>query len=170
MKCQICENPATVHLTDIVNKKKRELHLCEQCARERNLIPEPPGPQIDLKALMGLLTSPFPQGNTVPGATGPAAEPVATTCEVCGMTVAEFKAAGRLGCPHDYESLRSTLEPLLERIHRSLAHAGKTPRAVRLHDWQKQMHAAVAAEDYEEAARLRDLIRRSEQWAACSLQ
>ena len=87
MKCQICENPATVHLTDIVNKKKRELHLCEQCARERNLIPEPPGPQIDLKALMGLLTSPFPQGNTVPGATGPAAEPVATTCEVCGMTL-----------------------------------------------------------------------------------
>ena len=45
MKCQICDNPATVHLTDFVNKKKRELHLCTKCARERNLIPEPPGPQ-----------------------------------------------------------------------------------------------------------------------------
>ncbi len=159
MKCQICDNPATVHLTDIVNKKKRELHLCERCARERNLIPEQPGPQIDLKALLNLLTNPFPQAGDAHPTT---AEPVATACEVCGMTVAEFKATGRLGCPHDYESLRSTLEPLLERIHRGLAHVGKAPRAVRIRDWKKQLHAAVAAEDYEEAARLRDLIRCSE--------
>ncbi len=159
MKCQICDNPATVHLTDIVNKKKREVHLCEQCARERNLIPEQPGPQIDLKALLGLLTSPLAPGGS---AAEPRPEPVATACEICGMTVAEFKAAGRLGCPHDYESLRSTLEPLLERIHRSMEHAGKAPRAVRVRDWKKQMQAAVATENYEEAARLRDLIRRHE--------
>ena len=84
MKCQICDNPATVHLTDIVNKKKRELHLCERCARERNLIPEPPGPQIDLKALLGLLTSPFPDA----GAGEALPEPVPAGCDVCGMTVA----------------------------------------------------------------------------------
>jgi protein arginine kinase activator len=158
VKCQICDNPATVHLTDIVNKKKRELHLCERCARERNLIPEPPGPQIDLKALLGLLTSPFPDA----GAGEALPEPVPAGCDVCGMTVAEFKAGGRLGCPHDYESLRSTLEPLLERVHRALAHAGKGPRAVRLREWKRQLAAAVAAENYEEAARLRDLIRQAE--------
>ena len=153
MKCQICDSPATVHLTDIVNKKKRELHLCTKCARERNLVPEPPGPQIDLKALLNVLATPFPAG-------GPAADaPVVEACEICGLTVAEFKAEGRLGCEHDYEALRPALEPLLERIHRSLAHAGKAPRAVRVREWQKQMRAAVASEDYEEAARLRDLIR-----------
>lgn len=161
MKCQICDNPATVHLTDIVNKKKRELHLCEGCARERNLIPEQPGPQLDLKALLNLLMHPFPPG------TQPASEdaPVPSTsgavneaCEICGMSLAEFKAGGRLGCPHDYESLRETLEPLLERIHRSTAHAGKAPREIRVREWKKQMKAAVEAEDYEEAARLRDLI------------
>jgi protein arginine kinase activator len=75
----------------------------------------------------------------------------------------EFKAAGRLGCQHDYEALRDALEPLLERIHRAVEHAGKAPRAVRVAEWKKQMQKAVAAEDYEEAARLRDLIRRSEQ-------
>jgi protein arginine kinase activator len=155
MKCQICDNPATVHLTDIVNKKKRELHLCTRCARERNLIPEPPGPQLDLKALLNMLTHPFPQA----GQTGDPAQPVVEACEVCGITLAEFKAEGRLGCPHDYESLRAALEPLLERVHRSVVHAGKAPRAVRVREWQKQMQAAVAAEDYEEAARLRDLIR-----------
>lgn len=152
MKCQICESPATVHLTDIVNKKKRELHLCTKCARERNLIPEPPGPQIDLKALLNVIAQPFPQSD---------APPVEEFCAICGLTLAEFKAEGRLGCEHDYEALRPALEPLLERIHRSLAHAGKAPRAVRVREWQKRMTAAVAAEDYEEAARLRDLIRKA---------
>lgn len=158
MKCQICESPATVHLTDIVNKKKRELHLCEKCARERNLIPEQPGPQLDLKALLNLLMHPFPHG--AQPASDEIAQPVTEACEICGITLAEFKAEGRLGCPHDYESLRPALEPLLERIHRSTAHTGKAPRAVRLREWKVQMQAAVASEDYEEAARLRDLIRR----------
>jgi protein arginine kinase activator len=161
MKCQICDNPATVHLTEIVNKKKRALHLCERCARERNLIPPQPGPQLDLKALLNLLMHPFPPGSQ-PAADDAADPPVNDTCEVCGITLAEFKAEGRLGCPHDYESLRAALEPLLERIHRSTAHAGKAPRAVRVREWKKQMQAAVAAEDYEEAARLRDLIRTAE--------
>jgi protein arginine kinase activator len=158
MKCQICDNPATVHLTDIVNKKKRELHLCEKCARERNLIPDPPGPQLDLKALLHLLMNPpFPTG--VVEEAGPQ---VGFACEVCGMTLAEFKAGGRLGCQHDYEALRPTLEPLLERIHRAVSHAGKAPRDVRVREWKKQMQKAIAAEDYEEAARLRDLIRQAE--------
>ena len=167
MKCQICDNPATVHLTDIVNKKKRELHLCERCARERNLIPEQPGPQLDLKALLNLLMHPFPPGQEpapedAPAlSTGSTGAAVPEACEVCGITLAEFKSGGRLGCPHDYESLRAALEPLLERIHRSTAHAGKAPRAIRVREWKKQMQAAVASEDYEEAARLRDLINSS---------
>ena len=165
MKCQTCDNPATVHLTETVNKKKRALHLCDQCARERKLIADPPAPQLDLKALLDLLMHPFPQGgeDTI-------AQPVTEACAACGLTLAAFKDEGRLGCPHDYDSLRAALEPLLERIHRSLAHEGKAPRAVRVGEWQKRMQAAVAAEDYEEAARLRDLIRRSEQSAVGSGQ
>jgi protein arginine kinase activator len=161
VKCQICESPATVHLGEIVNKKKRELHLCEKCARERNLIPEQPGPQLDLKALLNLLMHPFPQSGEPTAGDDLIAQPVTEACEICGITLAEFKAEGRLGCPHDYESLRAALEPLLERIHRSTAHTGKAPRAVRVREWKVQMKAAVASEDYEEAARLRDLIRRA---------
>ena len=148
MKCQICDAPATFHLTDVVNKKKRELHLCERCARERDLIPEPPAPQVDLKALLGLLTNPFPALGALVPQPAPAPEP-APACERCGMTVAEFKAAGRLGCAHDYDALGAALEPLLERIHRATAHAGKAPRAVRVRDWKRQLSAAVAAEQYE---------------------
>ncbi len=159
MKCQICQNPATVHLTDVVNLKKRELHLCERCARERNLLPDAPGPQLDLKALLSLLMQPFPAADE-PDRPKPA--PPAGACAACGQTLAEFRAEGRFGCAHDYDAFRDTLEPLLERIHRSVVHSGKAPRAVRVREWARQMRAAVAAEDYEEAARLRDLIRQAE--------
>ncbi|MBM3980658.1 MAG: hypothetical protein FJ304_10295 [Planctomycetes bacterium] len=164
MKCQFCENPASVHVTEVVNFKKRALHLCEGCARARNLIPGANGPQLDLKALLSLIANPFPaaadDGDDAPVA--PAAPPPAPeACPACGLTLAEFRAEGRVGCAHDYDALRAALEPLLERVHRHTAHAGKAPRAVRAREWQKQMKAAVAAEDYEEAARLRDLIRRA---------
>lgn len=161
MKCQFCDNPATVHLTDIANKRKREVHLCERCARQHNLLPTAPAAQpIDLKALLGLLMGSFQQSPP---------EPAALTCPTCGLQYGEFRAEGRLGCPEDYEAFRPVLEPLLERIHRAKLHAGKAPRAVRrqrrqaeLADLRERMHAAVAAEKYEEAARLRDLIRQKE--------
>jgi protein arginine kinase activator len=144
-----------------VNKKKREVRLCEACARKRNLLPaQPSGPSIDLKALLSLLVGPLQQVN---------AEPAALTCPACGLQYGEFRADGRLGCPSDYDAFRPQLEPLLERIHRSLAHEGKVPRGFRLqkreaelYDLRKQMQTAAKSEDYEEAARLRDLIRQKE--------
>ena len=156
MTCQNCGlNPATVHLTDIINKQKRELHLCEACAREQQLIPDGPTPQLNLQALVQLILG-----------QPPAADPAGLTCPACGLKYAAFRADGRLGCPDDYDAFRPALEPLLERIHRGTRHAGKTPRAAarraELADLREQLAAAVAAEHYEEAARIRDRIRAKE--------
>jgi protein arginine kinase activator len=82
----------------------------------------------------------------------------------------EFKAAGRCGCPRDYDVFRAPLLPLLERIHRGVKHVGKVPlHAVQhaalqteLRDLRQQLRTAVEQESYEEAARLRDLIRQKE--------
>jgi protein arginine kinase activator len=82
----------------------------------------------------------------------------------------EFRAEGRLGCPHDYEVFRAGLKPLLERIHRSDRHVGKSPRhyspnpvrETELIELRSQLRRAVEAEAYEEAARLRDLLRQKE--------
>jgi protein arginine kinase activator len=160
MKCMFCDSPATVHLTDIVNKKKREAHLCEECARERNLLPDPPGPQIDLTALMNLLMTPFKQSAA---SAAPSADP---SCPACGLTYAAFKAEGRFGCAHDYDAFLQVLEPLLERVHRATTHDGKQPltarRAAELEALRNRMRSAVASEDYEQAALLRDLIRQKE--------
>lgn len=158
MKCQKCENPASVHVTDIAAGQKRELHLCDGCAKAHGLVPQAPGGQMNLKALLSLLT-----GGAFGGGTGADKRARrAETCAVCGLNLAEFKAHGRFGCEHDYEALRVAIEPLLERVHRGTAHCGKAPRPLRVQAWKQQMQDAVEAENYEEAARLRDLIRKAE--------
>ena len=158
MKCQQCgAATATVHVTDVVHKARRERHLCDACARAGNIFvgppaagpdPDPAGPQLNLQALVQLIL----------GTPGPAAA-AGLTCPACGLQYAAFRTAGRLGCPADYDAFRPALEPLLDRIHRHTLHAGKAPRAAGAH---RHLAAAVAAEDYETAAALRDRLRQKE--------
>jgi protein arginine kinase activator len=154
MKCQQCGQPATVHLTDIVNKQKRETHLCEACARQHDLLPDGPAAELNLTALVQLIVG-------TPSAAG-----LTLNCPGCGLTYPAFRADGRLGCPDDYDAFRPALEPLLDRIHRSVRHAGKAPRAAArratLEQLRGELVAAVAAEDYESAATLRDRLRQKE--------
>ena len=162
MKCQFCSNPATVHLTDIIQNKKRQTHLCDACAQKHQLIPAESKQELNVPALLQFLI------HQTLAAVGKL-EGGESTCPHCGMAYAQFRAQGRLGCPHDYEVFRAALEPLLERIHRRTKHSGKVPRAVLLArsraevvEWKQQLRQAIAGERYEEAARLRDLIRAKE--------
>jgi protein arginine kinase activator len=91
------------------------------------------------------------------------------TCPACGLKYMEFRAQGRLGCPHDYTVFHAGLEPLLQRIHRASRHVGKAPRRVvpaESHaervELRRLLQAAIDTEAYEEAARLRDLLRQKE--------
>jgi protein arginine kinase activator len=159
MKCQSCSNPATVHLTDIVAGQKKELHLCEACAEQKQLVKEQ---ELNLPAILQTLI-----GQHIGQ---PTDELARLTCPVCGIKYMEFRAEGRLGCPHDYQAFRVGLEPLLQRIHRAGRHVGKVPRcwpnsaalAAELMELRGKLRVAIDAEVYEEAARLRDLIRQKE--------
>src|SRR5438874_13202241 len=152
MKCQSCPSPATVHLTDIVNGHKKELHFCQDCAEKQQFMQKQDLnlPAI-LQALLGQHAGQLPD------------ELSRLTCPTCGIKYMEFRAEGRLGCPNDYAVFRAGLEPLLERIHRSLKHAGKVPRRRRqrghdaeLIELRSQLAKAIEREAYEEASRLRD--------------
>jgi protein arginine kinase activator len=159
MKCQSCSNPATIHLTDIVDGQKKELHLCQACAEQQQFMKEH---ELNLPAILQTLISQH--------IGQPTDELARLTCPVCGIKYMEFRAEGRLGCPHDYQAFRVGLEPLLQRIHRSLRHRGKTPRYGRelaarqaeLMELRGKLRAAIDAEAYEQAACLRDLIRQKE--------
>ncbi len=93
-------------------------------------------------------------------------------CPGCGMTPTDFRSKGRLGCPRCYETFRQELMPLLQRIHEAQSHRGRLPGTTStgsppaderpLTDVRRQLEDAVRGERYEEAARLRDELRRLE--------
>ena len=162
MKCQKCAKPATFHITDIERGKPREYHFCDEHARQHlTPVEEPPEPASTMGELAKKLT-------VNPGGR-PASRrrPTSRSCPNCNITFLEFRNSGRLGCPYDYEVFRDELMPLLENIHDETRHSGKVPRRaprnsqqqttlIQLRNDQKR---AVAAEDYETAARVRDKIQ-----------
>ena len=164
--CDRCSKPATYHITDIERGKPKEFHFCEEHARQ-HLAPSVEG---STKPEMAALAEKFAQG----GADVVRPEPATTekqTCPLCQMSFQEFRNTGRLGCPHDYEVFRDELLPLLENIHEETRHAGKIPRRAprdpvrqtELIRLRNELKRAIAAEDYEMAARVRDQIKGIEQ-------
>lgn len=167
MLCDIChKNPATVHLTEIVDNQMTELHLCEECAQEKSAQMESQFGLSDLLAGMAEFTK--PQQKEM--------ESLALKCANCGMTYEHFRKIGRLGCGECYNSFRRYLAPLLKRIHGSSQHLGKSPSSapmafkkkidkIDLEELRSRLKAAVEAEAFEEAANLRDKIRELERKA-----
>jgi protein arginine kinase activator len=155
MMCQRCQKEASVYLTEPIEGQRRELHLCQACARKAGLsLPESP-PNLALDAVVQSLIV-----ANVGELVGELAE---LSCPDCGIKFMEFRAVGRLGCPHDYRVFAAGLVPLMQRFHAASRHVGKVARrhggsAHRLR-LRTQLREAVSREDYEEAARLRDLLR-----------
>ncbi|MFO0798122.1 MAG: UvrB/UvrC motif-containing protein [Gemmataceae bacterium] len=160
MKCQHCPKQATLHITEVLPEERfEEVHLCEDCARKYM---SEPGTAGGKKPAAKAADSP---------AIDPADAPADGTCPACGMAFVEFRNHGRLGCPHDYDAFRAELLPLLEGVHGDATHAGKAPRrgpkrkaaATELDGLRRRLGKLVADEKYEDAARVRDQIRRLEE-------
>lgn len=89
------------------------------------------------------------------------------TCPLCGSSFGDFVHTGKAGCPQCYETFAAELEPSIRRIHGRTAHTGQAPARFRVENEKKQKIAAlekelkeaIAAEEYEKAAGLRDTLR-----------
>jgi protein arginine kinase activator len=153
----ICkQNEAKVHLTQIVGDKMQKVDLCDDCAKKKGVNDSAGFSLADL--LLGLGAS-----NEI--AQSSAGEEI--RCPNCGFTQADFKKAGRLGCSQCYLAFAEGLEGLLKTMHKGTKHVGKVPAALRqsrdlnerLKHLQKKLDKAVTAEDFEQAANLRDEIK-----------
>jgi len=158
MFCEVCKKKeATVHLTEIINDKVTKLNLCEGCAKSKGTEME------EHFGLNDLLAGLADLGAT----TEPELLQTSAKCPSCGFTYQDFKKVGRFGCGDCYEAFKKQLGPLLKRIHGADRHTGKIPLMVgktvkdtrNLQDLKAKMENAIQTEDFEEAARLRDVIK-----------
>ena len=175
MTCDICgKKKATVHLTEIVDEQMSEMHLCEECARQKSSQMEQQFGLADL--LAGLSDTSKPTAATKEG------EKNVLKCSRCALPYDDFRKFGRLGCGECYTSFKEHLTGLLRKIHGSNKYLGKTPAVLQEHhkaalaegaiallpsedlaDLKQQLQSAIAAEDFEKAAQIRDKIRNFEQ-------
>lgn len=167
MQCDICsKKKATVHLTEIVDEQMTEMHLCEDCAHQKSAQMEQQFGLADLLAGLSSGTAKDPKEGTL-------------VCSTCALNYEDFRKFGRLGCTQCYASFKEHLSGLLKKIHGSSRHLGKMPYSLKskmspdvaiatppallasenLEDLRKQLHNAIAGEDFEKAAMLRDKIK-----------
>ena len=163
MMCEDCGvRPAKFHLMTIINGDRVERNLCPVCmAKQQKQLPG-----IDFSNLAGILNSILVNKDGEEKARLDA-EYQDCTCEQCGMTYAEFQKCGMLGCANCYQAFRAPLTALLQRVHGNTQHAGRVPGGVHsgvsirmnIDRLKQKLQRAIADEEYEQAAKLRDAIR-----------
>jgi len=91
------------------------------------------------------------------------------TCPDCGLGYPEFKKQGKLGCQSCYTAFRSSIAQALKNIHGNSEYKGKIPQGQEakfadmiikreLAENRVLLKKAVEAEEFEQAAKYRDII------------
>jgi protein arginine kinase activator len=160
MTCNVCNSKeASVFLTEIVEGKMKKVNLCDACAKAKG-VDDPAG-----FALADLLLG-FGAAQEIERGSGGSAQ----RCPGCGFSQADFKKTGRLGCAQCYETFSEGLNSLLKAMHKGTNHTGKVPARIVRHIerenalklLQRDLQKAVADENYESAAQIRDQLRQLE--------
>lgn len=162
MKCDICgEHDALIHIQQIMNGETRELHLCAKCAGNRGLLEEGPGGEhAGLTKLLGnIVGSLFSE-------TEGEAEERSVCCGFCGASREEIEETGKAGCAECYTTFPSLMRRIMGKEETSEPYKGKIPARLRAYKaclvdkavLRKKLEEALAEEDYEKAASIRDAI------------
>jgi protein arginine kinase activator len=129
--------------------------LCESCAKGRGISAGKGSLELGIDDLIGVGLASSPSlGQSI-------------RCPGCGLDVATLKREGRLGCS---ECVDTFFDEVSGAVARGTALSGSRPSASSLaaagpetSRLRRELEAAVAAEDYEKAARVRDELSRSDE-------
>ena len=184
MMCENCgENEANVRYTQIVNGVKKEMHLCEKCAKELGIgdinfnLDMPFG----FSNFFGELLNEY-NDSFMPSI----ALPKTLTCDKCGLNFDDFIESGKFGCPNCYEVFEERIDPILKRLHGGNRYVGRKAKMLnpeneikvktketkeeneenqienKIEGLKRELKQKIKEEKYEEAAKLRDEIKKLE--------
>jgi len=174
MLCENCnQHEANVKYTQIVNGEKKQMFLCENCAKEMGIDNLSFDMPINLSNFFGDLLGDYEES--------PFSTKLLGTneikCENCGMTYDEFQEKGKMGCGHCYETFSNKLDPLLKRLHGSTKYVGRkssskpetmntekkqNSKLDEIEQLKAKIKTLIKEEKYEEAAKVRDEIKKME--------
>jgi protein arginine kinase activator len=179
--CELCrKRPATTHLTELEpdSGERRELHLCPACIQSLGVQLES-GPPAIAEIIAKGANEPAAEGEEGEAEGSTAASPSAEedeACPVCGLQFSDYANNNLFGCANCFLAFGDRVEALLKRYHGATRHIGRAPqkaatvaavvpqrRGSERRKLETALKEAVAKERYEEAAALRDQLRKLEQ-------
>lgn len=172
MLCDRCQKrDAKILYTEIINGVKKEQHLCEECATDYTSF-QMEKPLLNSDLTLGDLLSTLLDNYKASDKKRYGEDYSTFTCNNCGMTYEEFVQRGRFGCSDCYRTFYNQLGKTFKGIQGAEVHTGKRPKgyvtnvnnrvAKELTELEKltlKLQESIEKEEFEEAARLRDLIK-----------
>lgn len=156
--CDRCGAPATLFLSQVAGAQAAALALCPACAPAQLAQHPLPATAAGLLIRIPLPASRLP-------------------CPACGFRWSDFERHQRLGCPECYAAHDVQSQALVARSQPALTHQGRRPGAPvaplqreieglraatagppSLDELEASLAEAIRTENFEEAARLRDLL------------
>ena len=184
MLCQNCgKNEVNFRYTQIINGVKKEMALCDKCAKELGLENMDFNMPINFASFLGDFLEDYDSESFLPSFT----KTNTLKCDKCGMTYDEFVNKGKFGCDNCYNVFEERINPVLKNIHGSSEHIGRNSKIIdkitskkeevkeKLQDLKEKhdekdeirklkddLKQAIKEERYEDAAKLRDEIKKVE--------
>lgn len=172
MLCQNCgKNEANFRYTQIINGVKKELILCQECARKLGVdnIELP----MNFNSFLGDFFNDYAENSLLPSfSTGD------VKCNTCKMTYNDFINTGMFGCSDCYNTFSGPIDSLLKNLHGTSRHIGRGIKGTEIREekikpkvskknskeeekekLEKDLEKAIKEERYEDAAKIRDKIK-----------
>lgn len=180
MVCDNCgKREANVRYSENVNGRRRELNLCEECSKKLGIGQMNFNMPIDFSSFFGGFMDDFGAQEFMPILN----EIKTLKCDNCGFTFDKIANTGRLGCIDCYDVFEDRLDPIIKRIQGANHHVGRIGKIVDkkidtkikanekqeenkevsiIEELQEKLKLAIKEERYEDAAKLRDEIKKLE--------
>ena len=182
MLCQNCgKNEVTFRYTQVINGVKKELNLCDNCARELGLKDMNFSMPISFSSFLSDFFNDY-SDSLLPSFMGTQVK----ECNNCGTTFDEFLNTGEFGCSDCYDIFEDRISPILKNLQGANRHTGRGYREItsgdnnkeesnvgkgkaksekeesKIEKLQKDLQKAIKDERYEDAAKIRDEIKAME--------
>ncbi len=181
MLCDNCKKrEANVRYSENINGIRRELNLCEECSKKLGIGEIGLDMPINFSSFFGDFIEDFSNSEFMPMFN----ELKTLKCDNCGYTFEDIAHTGKVGCANCYDVFQDRLEPIIRRIQSSNHHVGRLGKIIdkkidekqhkanrtnkevtpeeKLEILKEDLKQAIKEERYEDAAKLRDEIKKIE--------
>lgn len=181
MLCDNCKKrEANVRYSENINGRKKELNLCEECSEKLGISKIDFNMPIDFSSFFGGFMEDFSTPEFKPLFN----EIKTLKCNNCGFTFNDIADTGKLGCSNCYDVFEDRLDPIIRRVQGANRHAGRVGKIIdekiekkivdksnkdnritetkenKLKKLQEELKQAIKEERYEDAAKIRDEIKK----------